>query len=141
MCNLSFLQGLHRIHTFSLELGDFTLYAGVGHNISWMLCILFIYRFRFLFHKCFLLFISLVTSVFFLLEGHQSFIYLLLCIYIIFSIMIFSLPFLTHFVIILSWYSKLLTLFAAETILLAASEVVLGETAVSSLEARSYFPD
>lgn len=55
--------------------------------------------------------------------------------------MIFSLPFLTHFVIILSWYSKLLTFFAAETILLAASEVVLGETAVSSLEAGSYFPD
>lgn len=85
--------------------------------------------------------ISLVPSVFFLLKGHQSFIYLLLCIYIIFSIMIFSLPFLLHVFIILSWHSKLLTLFSAETILLAASEIVLGETAVSSLEARSYFPD
>ena len=85
--------------------------------------------------------ISLVPSIFFLLEGHQSFIYLLLCMYIIFSIMIFSLPFLLHFVIIWSWPSKLLTLFSAKTILLAASQIVLGETAVSSLEAGSYFPD
>ena len=55
--------------------------------------------------------------------------------------MIFSLPFLLHFVIIWSWHSKLLTLFSAKTILLAASQIVLGEIAVSSLEAGSYFPD
>lgn len=123
MHSLSFLQGLHRIHTSSLELGDFTIYAGVGHNISWMLCIPFIYRFRFLFHRCFLLLYLWFPVFFFSRDTNYS--YICCSVYIIFSIMIFSLPFLLHFFIILSWHSKLLTLFSAETILLAASEIVL----------------
>lgn len=81
--------------------------------------------------------ISLVPSVCFSSRGTPI-------IHIFVALYIYHLlynDFLLHVFIILSWHSKLLTLFSAETILLAASEIVLGETAVSSLEAGSYFPD